>query len=97
MFNLIFNSMKTVFLKNVTPFAVVALGIFGAFATMSMQSSVEADDEIGYTLNSEGACNNVEIDCSTVPAAVCRANGATGAQAFGKDDQQECTEILYKP
>ncbi|MCI9844568.1 DUF6520 family protein [Flavobacterium pectinovorum] len=88
--------MKTLFLKNVTPFAVVALGIFGAFATMSMQNA-EVGDEIGYTLNSEGACNNVEIDCSTVPAAVCRANGATGAQAFGKDNQDECTEILYKP
>ncbi|WP_269234998.1 hypothetical protein [Flavobacterium flavigenum] len=96
MFNLIFTIMKTVFLKNVTPFAVVALGIFGALATMSMQTSAAAD-EIGYTLNPEGGFNNVEIECSTVPAQVCRANGASGPQAFAKDDQGECTELVYRP
>lgn len=88
--------MKTVILKNVTPFAVVALGILGAFATTSMQSTSKASPEIGYTLNAQKRCD-IPVDCSTVPAAVCRVNGDSGAQAFGKNDQQDCTETLYQP
>ncbi|MCI9843501.1 DUF6520 family protein [Flavobacterium pectinovorum] len=88
--------MKTLFLKKVTPFAVVALAVAGAFATTSMQSASVVEQAIGYTLNSQGACN-IEVECSTIPAQVCRVNGDSGAQAFGKNDQENCTEILFRP
>lgn len=88
--------MKTVFLKKVTPFAVVALGIFGAFATTSMQSTSKASPEIGYTLNAQKQCD-VPVECNTIQGMVCRVNGDSGAQAFGKNDQEDCTETLYQP
>lgn len=91
--------MKTLFLKNVTPFAVVALAISGAFATTSMQkASKDALPQIGYQLTPAGQCSNITTDCDDEENNfVCRINGATGAQAWGKDVNGNCTEKLYRP
>jgi hypothetical protein len=89
--------MKTQFLNKMIPFAVVVMGITGAFLTTSMQSdSNSAAPRTGYINGPQGACS-VQVNCSDVPNAVCRANGATGAQAFGKDSQNNCVELLYRP
>jgi hypothetical protein len=90
--------MKTQFLNKVIPFAVVAMGITGAFLTTSMQSDSNrlAPPAVGYINSSQGACS-IPVNCSTTPGLVCRANGATGAQAFGKDSQNNCVQLLYRP
>lgn len=90
--------MKTLILKNMMPFAVAVLGISGAFVTTSMQSaSKSAFPKIGYTLNAQSHCN-VEVNCNTTPSQfVCRAGGTSGAQAYGKNPQGDCVEILYRP
>lgn len=89
--------MKTHFLNKMIPFAVVVMGITGAFLTTSMQSDSNRAALIpGYINGPKGACS-VEVNCSDVPNAVCRANGATGAQAFGKDSQNNCVQLLYRP
>jgi len=89
--------MKTLFLKNMMPLAVIAMGISGAFLTTSMQSdSKNVAAVTGYIAGPNGPCS-VPIDCSDVPNQVCRANGTTGAQAFGKDAENNCTELLYRP
>ena len=88
--------MKT-FFKNVMPAAVIALGITGAFATMSMQSTEKnLAPKIGYTLNAQGACN-IPVNCDTSGSQTCRLNGATGPQAFGKNAQGNCNEVLFRP
>lgn len=90
--------MKTTFLKSIVPFAIVAImGISGAFLTTSMQSdSNELLPITGYVNGSEGPCS-VPVDCSDIGNQVCRANDTTGPQAFGKDSEENCTEILYRP
>jgi hypothetical protein len=90
--------MKTTFLKSIVPFAVVAImGISGAFLTTSMQSdSTTAAPLTGYVNGSEGPCS-VPVDCSEAPGQVCRANGTTGPQAFAKDAENNCTQIVYRP
>lgn len=89
--------MKTTFLKKVMPLAVIAMGISGAFLTTSMQSdSISAAPITGYVSGPEGPCS-VPVDCSDVFNQVCRANVTTGPQAFGKDDENNCTEIVYRP
>jgi hypothetical protein len=89
--------MKTLILKNMMPFAVVAMGISGAFVTTSMQSDSKSNaPKLGYTLNGQGACN-VQVNCSDIPNQVCRLNGATGPQAFAKNAQGNCNEIVYRP
>lgn len=90
--------MKTTFFKSIIPFAVVAImGISGAFLTTSMQSdSNELLPVTGYVNGPEGPCNT-PVDCSDTGNQVCRANGITGPQAFGKDSEGNCTEILYRP
>lgn len=88
--------MKT-FLKNVMPAAVIALGITGAFATMSMQSTEKKlVPKMGYILNAQGACD-IQVNCETSGNQVCRLNGATGPQAFGKNAQGNCNEVLFRP
>jgi hypothetical protein len=89
--------MKTLFLKNVVPAAVIALGISGAFATMSMQTTAKASaPKIGYVSNAQGPCN-ISVQCDDTGTKVCRLNGATGPQAFGMDDDDNCTEVLFQP
>lgn len=93
--------MKTLFLKNVAPLAVVTLAITGAFATMSMQkAATTAIPKLGYSLNAQGNCTNVSQACETEEDDyVCRIGGdtTTGAQAFGKDNNGNCVEVLYRP
>lgn len=87
--------MKTLILKNMVPFAVIVMGVSGAFLTTSMQSASRALPN-GYTLNAAGDCN-VKVDCSTISTRpICRQNGDTGPQAFGKDGIN-CPTVLYKP
>ncbi|WP_225738108.1 DUF6520 family protein [Flavobacterium sp. PL002] len=89
--------MKKTFLKKMMPFAVVVMGISGAFLTTSMQSdSNSVAPRTGYINGAQGACS-VPVNCSDIPGQVCRANGTTGAQAFGKDSQNNCVELLYRP
>lgn len=86
--------MKTSVLKNVIPVAVVAFGIAGAFATMSMQSVEKSTaPKIGYVRNAQGACD-IPVQCSTNPGPMCSLGGA---QAFGKNAQGNCNEVLYRP
>ncbi|WP_433811452.1 hypothetical protein [Flavobacterium johnsoniae] len=89
--------MKTIFFKNAVPFAVAVLGISGAFVTTSMQSSSKAlIDEPGYTLNSANMCDE-EVSCGTHSNQICRLNGETGPQAFGKNAAGNCNRVLYQP
>jgi hypothetical protein len=89
--------MKTLFLKNMMPFAVVAMGISGAFVTTSMQSDSKINaPKLGFTLNGAGACN-IQVNCNTTPNPICRLNGDSGPQAFGKNAQGVCNEVLFKP
>ncbi|CAD0001079.1 DUF6520 family protein [Flavobacterium salmonis] len=86
--------MKTVLVKKATPFAVVALAVAGAFATTSMQSASVVEDEIGYTLNSQGACN-IEVACSTIQAQVCRVNGNSGARFLVKTIRKTVPKFCF--
>ncbi|MFH6967761.1 DUF6520 family protein [Flavobacterium sp. FlaQc-28] len=89
--------MKTLFLKNAGPFAVVILALSGAFATTSMQKAKDALPKIGYVLNPDGSCSNITRDCEDEPSEfTCRINDV-GAQVWGKDPNGECTEKLYRP
>jgi hypothetical protein len=86
--------MKTNFLKNMIPAAVVALGISGAFFTTSMQSAQNAAaPRLGYTLNENDDCN-VPVDCNTIQTQICQSS--SGEQAFGKNAQGNCDVVLYK-
>lgn len=92
--------MKTLFLKNVMPIAVVALGISGAFLTTSMQNaSKAAAPKLGYALNANGTCSNIAQNCDTTPKPfMCYIGGGTsGVQAYGKNPQGNCVEVLYRP
>lgn len=89
--------MKTQFLNKMIPFAVVVMGITGAFLTTSMQSDSNRTTFIpGYITGPQGPCS-VEVNCSDVVNPICRANGGTGAQAKGKDSQNNCMQLLYQP
>ncbi len=87
--------MKPLVFKNVIPAAVVAFGIAGAFATMSMQSA-NVTPKIGYARNAQGPCD-IPVDCDTEGSQVCRLNGTSGPQAFGKNAQGNCNEVLFRP
>lgn len=91
--------MKTQFLKNVMPFAAAVLGISGAFVTTSMQSASKVNaPQIGYALNAQGSCSDVAVNCDTTPKPfVCRMGVTSGPQAYGKDAQGNCVQILYRP
>ncbi|KIO54672.1 hypothetical protein [Flavobacterium hibernum] len=90
--------MKTQFLKNVIPFGVIALGLSGAFVTTSMQKASAASLQIGYQLDAFGECSNNTANCETEENQfVCRINGTTGAQAWGKDNNGDCVVKLYRP
>lgn len=90
--------MKTLFLKNIAPFAVIAMGISGAFVTTSMQSASKSLAPNGYTLDAQNRCN-IEVNCSNIsPNPVCKQFGTTGAQAYGLNAQgDKCDVKLYKP
>ena len=87
--------MKNLILRNISPLAVIVMGVSGAFFTTSMQSAAKALPN-GYTLNAQGACN-VEVNCSNINTRpICRQFGDTGPQAFGKVGNN-CPTELYKP
>lgn len=91
--------MKTEFLKNVIPFAVVTLGISGAFVTTSMQKAPkDLIPEDGYALNPQGGCSDTKTSCDTQETDyVCRIGGLSGPQAFGKDEDDRCVVKLWRP
>lgn len=91
--------MKTQFLSRALPFVVLFLGGLGAFVTTSMQQAEEAKaPQMGYTLNAQGGCSNVAVNCDNTPKPfVCRLGITTGPQAYGKDAQGNCVQILYRP
>ncbi|MCV9932870.1 hypothetical protein OIU80_11295 [Flavobacterium sp. LS1R47] len=91
--------MKPLFLKNSMPFAVIALGISGAFATTSIQSIPENKVPIvGYLANSQNKCINTPVACETIPKPfLCRLNGTTGPIAYKKEDDDNCIEPLFRP
>lgn len=91
--------MKTEFLKNVIPFAVLTLGISGAFVTTSMQKAPKNFIlEDGYSLNPQGGCSDTKTSCDTQETdQVCRIGGLTGAQAFGKNEDDQCVVKLWRP
>jgi len=92
--NLIFIIMKTLNFKNMIPLGVIALGISGAFATVSMQSAPKTTASVdGYTLQN-GACN-IKRTCSDTPGALCKV---AGNQAFGiNEDTNNCSVEVYQP
>ncbi|WP_369616132.1 hypothetical protein [Flavobacterium sp. CFS9] len=52
---------------------------------------------VGYTLNAKDDCN-IQVACDDNPTPfVCRLNGTSGPQAYGKNAQGQCVEILYRP
>ncbi|KVV16224.1 DUF6520 family protein [Flavobacterium sp. TAB 87] len=84
--------MKTLILKNLVPFAVIVMGISGAFVTTSMQSNSEINaPRTGYILDENDDCD-VQINCSDTPGAICTS---AGEQAFGKNAQGNCNVVLY--
>jgi len=90
--------MKTLFLKNMMPIAVIALGISGAFVTTSMQSATKTLGLVtGYTLNAQGDCD-IPVSCEENHREfVCKVDIDSGAQAYGKDALGNCTQVLYRP
>lgn len=92
--------MKTIFLKNVMPAAVVVLAAAGAFATTSMQSASKQKAvtfKWGYVPNSSGQCISNPVPCDDQQSDfLCRVNG-TGAVAYDKDEQNNCIAPLYRP
>jgi hypothetical protein len=91
--------MKNLFLKNMTPFAVIVMGVSGAFVTTSMQSASKVKAPIvGYIANSQNECLNIPVACDDTPKAfLCRLGGAAGAVAYEKEDGDNCVQPLYRP
>jgi hypothetical protein len=91
--------MKNLFLKKITPFAVVVMGISGAFVTTSMQSaSKDIAPTVGYIANSQNECLDIPVACDDTPKPfLCRLNGTTGPIAYEKDDDDNCVQPLYRP
>lgn len=93
--------MKTLFLKNLMPAAVVALAISGAFATTSMQSAPQKNSlalKWGYLPNSNGECSTNQVRCSDIPKEeFCHVGDVTsGAIAYEQDAQNNCIQPLYR-
>jgi hypothetical protein len=91
--------MKTIILKKMMPFAVFALGILGAFATTSMQSTnEEIVPVIGYVSVPGEPCS-IQVPCDTDFNEVCRLFYPSGPQAKALDDDSEttCSKEIYRP
>lgn len=90
--------METVILKKMMPLAVFAFGIAGAFVTTSMQgASKESAPQIGYLLDANNECSDVEVTCSDIPKQVCQQHVTSGSQAFAKDEDGNCNIVTYRP
>ncbi|MCC9063633.1 DUF6520 family protein [Flavobacterium piscisymbiosum] len=91
--------MKTLFLKNVLPAAVVALAISGAFLTTSMQSAPEKSAvafKWGYVPNANGTCSSIQVPCSDIQKPQLCQMGTAGAVAYERDNQNNCVQPLYR-
>ena len=93
--------MKTSFMKQVIPVAVFALAIAGAFTThaMSEHSKTLAPVQGYLRLDPEGDECEERDECSTVNnGIICRVGYVpTGAQLYGKNAAQKCTQVVYRP
>ncbi|MFC0778690.1 DUF6520 family protein [Flavobacterium sp. HJSW_4] len=92
--------MKSLFLKNMVPIAVVAFGISGAFLTTSMQSASKSESapKVGYLRNADNSCQQTPVNCDDTPSQfVCRLNITSGPQAYDKDADNNCINTLYRP
>lgn len=90
--------MKAVFLNKTARAGAVVLAVAGAFFTTSMQEVSTAAPKIGYLVDNNGDCSNVQVQCNDTPSAfLCRANGTTGAIAYDKDSDDNCIQPLYRP
>jgi hypothetical protein len=91
--------MKTLFLKNMMPIAVVALGLSGAFVTTSMQSVSKAETapKVGYVrIPNTMKCSDVSVNCNTTPTPFLCQLGAN--IAYDKDPAtNNCVQPLYRP
>jgi hypothetical protein len=90
--------MKPIILKKMMPIAVFVLGILGAFATTSMQSTAKVDAPvIGYA-SIPGAPCSVEVLCSDQGSQACHVDDDNNKpQAFIKDGETTCLRELYRP
>ena len=89
--------MKTIILKNMMPFAILALGLVGAFATTSMQSAEKVEHIIGYRDTPQNPCS-IPVPCDTEQGEVCRVSYPDGEQVFALNESQTtCSQIVYKP
>jgi len=94
--------MKTLFLKNMMPIAVVALGISGAFVTTSMQSvsKAETQPKFGYVRNPNSIkCSPVSVNCETIPSPnLCQVAVTSGPVAYDRNPStNDCVNPLYRP
>jgi len=95
------NIMKTLFLKKIIPFGVIALGVVGAFVTTSMQSISKTDTapKLGYLRNSNSIkCSQVVVNCSDTPSPfLCQLGGTSGPIAYDKIlATNDCINPLYR-
>jgi len=80
------------------PIAVFVLGILGAVATTSMQSTAEVDATvIGYASEPGEPCS-VEVPCSENIGQYCHVDDDDSKpQAFILDGPTTCVRPLYRP
>ena len=87
---------KTIFFRKMMPLAVFALGIAGAFTTMSMQSDKILAHQDGWAKNQLGQPCALRIDCSDVSGDMCRVSYPSGEIAYRKP-ATVCTTALFRP
>lgn len=89
--------MKTIFFKKLMPLAVFALGIGGAFTTMSMQETAKSNEVKGYAINSQTQqpCS-LEINCVDFGTEMCRVSYPSGHIAYDKPGGI-CLDALWRP
>jgi len=88
--------MKNLFLKKMIPIFVFALGILGAFGTMSMQSAAELAPKTGWATDHLGQPCALQIQCSTVGNEMCRVSYPSGQIAYDKVGNS-CINALFRP
>ncbi|HLF51271.1 DUF6520 family protein [Flavobacterium sp.] len=88
--------MKNLFLKKMIPIFVFALGILGAFGTMSMQSAEELAPKIGWATNNLGQPCALQVQCSDSGGPMCRVSYPSGHIAYDKVGNT-CVNALFRP
>ena len=84
--------MKTQIFKNVMPFAVAAAGIFGAFATTSMQKAEK--EAVFVNAYRQSDCQNIVKQCDNQELPFLCRIGST--QLYGKDNSGNCVQTLWQ-